>query len=49
MLSIEKNWKKQLPFATILQLHKTFAIKNYLVALNKLHKTLIISVDKING
>jgi len=30
-------------------LQKTFVIKNYLVALNKLHKTLVTNVDEVNG
>jgi len=30
-------------------LQKTFATKNYLITLEKLHKTLVASVDEING
>ncbi len=49
MCFIRKNWKKQLPFATIILLQKTFATKNCLVTLDKLHKTLVASVDEVNG
>ncbi len=41
--------KKKLPFAIIFQLQKTFVTKNYLIALDKFHKTLIASVDEVNN
>ncbi len=48
-VSLEENWRKKLLFTTIFYLQKTFATKNCLVTLNKLHKTLVASVDEING
>jgi hypothetical protein len=39
----------QRPFAIIFLLKSTFAIENYLVALNKLHKILSTNVDEVNG
>jgi hypothetical protein len=39
----------KLPFAIIFLLKSTFAIKNYLVALNKLLKTLPANVDEVNS
>ncbi len=46
---IKRKNKNKLPFVIIFQLQKTFASKNYLITLDKLHKTLVTNVDEINS
>jgi hypothetical protein len=46
-ITLEENWgKKTIIYNYILVTHRTFVIQNYLVALNKLHKTLVASVNE---
>ncbi len=49
MITRGKLEKKQLPFATTFQLQKKIITKNCLVALNKLHQTLVAGVDEVNS
>jgi len=49
-MSLKDNQrKKQLSFKIIFLFQMTFATKNYLIILNKLHKTLVANVNEING